>query len=207
MIVMIAIFFSACADKSHQEYNKPAVYWYKKIVESIVNSDLDKADNYFTSLQSEHIGSPLLEDAMLMLYKAHEKNDEYILANFYMDEYIKKFGTKDTKEFGEFKKILSSFSGLRDVDRNQVLLQSTIKESEYFLQKYPSSQYQYVVNTVLSKLYLTDYLLNRKIALLYKKLDKEGGYELYKSKMESSWIHGIRMKEPDSPWWEDMFSW
>ena len=53
------LFFGGCA-KELEEYNKPAIYWYSNIVESIADANLEKADGYYSSLQGEHIGSPLL---------------------------------------------------------------------------------------------------------------------------------------------------
>jgi len=46
-----------------KEYDKPAIYWYKKIIESLSESNFDKADNYYISLRSEHSRSPLLPTA------------------------------------------------------------------------------------------------------------------------------------------------
>jgi len=72
-IFAFGILFSACS-KEVDEYNKPALYWYSKIIESISNGNYDKADDYYSSLQGEHIGSPLLPEATMILAIAHMHN-------------------------------------------------------------------------------------------------------------------------------------
>ena len=62
---------SACSLKTNSgldldEVNKSADYWYQNMLKEIRNGDLEKADSYFVSLQSEHLNSPLLSEAMLM---------------------------------------------------------------------------------------------------------------------------------------------
>ena len=54
-------------DSEVKEFNKSALYWYNQIAQSINHSKLDKADNYYISLKSEHIQSPLLQTAIMML--------------------------------------------------------------------------------------------------------------------------------------------
>jgi outer membrane protein assembly factor BamD len=98
-VTLIAfIFFSGCA-KDLEEYNKPAVYWYAKIVESISDGDLTKADNYYSSLQGEHIGSPLLPEATMILAIAHMHYEEYLLTEHFLNEYVKRYENPNEKEF------------------------------------------------------------------------------------------------------------
>jgi len=47
--------FTGCSAKEEEEYNKPAIYWYNKMINKISNYQLDQADDTFTSLESEHI--------------------------------------------------------------------------------------------------------------------------------------------------------
>ncbi len=42
LIFTAAIVFGACASKSEQEYNKPALYWYNKMMMQIGMNDLDE---------------------------------------------------------------------------------------------------------------------------------------------------------------------
>ena len=54
LIACAAFVLTACSSKNDEEYNKPAIYWYNKMLKQIASSDLDKADDTYTSLESEH---------------------------------------------------------------------------------------------------------------------------------------------------------
>jgi len=60
IVVLYTLLSTGCSSKdASKEYDKSAIYWYMKIID-IVNSNLDKADNYYISLRSEHTHSQLL---------------------------------------------------------------------------------------------------------------------------------------------------
>ena len=89
LIACATLVFTACSSKTEEEYNKPALYWYNKMLKQIASNDLDEADDTYTSLESEHRNSPFIPSAMLILVNAHIDEEEYALSNFYLDEYIK----------------------------------------------------------------------------------------------------------------------
>ena len=101
------LILSGCGgdDKTVEEYNKPAIYWYQKIAQSIADNNLDKADAYYISLKSEHMRSPMMQTSIMMLAHAHMDEEEYLLASFYLDEYSKRFGESGNSEYIEFLKI------------------------------------------------------------------------------------------------------
>ena len=82
IVASLVAFMSGCASKEKEVFNMPATYWYEQIAKEIKSQDLEKADSFYTSLASEHIESPLLPDAMMMLANAHIQDEEYLLANF-----------------------------------------------------------------------------------------------------------------------------
>jgi outer membrane protein assembly factor BamD len=108
--VLAVLLFSGCADKQEELFNKPALFWYEQIVKDIKDQDLESADLHFTSMASEHVASPLLEETMLILAHAHIGEEEYKLANFYLDEYIKRFGNPAKVEYARFLKIKANFA-------------------------------------------------------------------------------------------------
>ena len=117
---------SGCASKSKDVYNMPATYWYEQIAKEIKAQDLEKADSFYTSLVSEHIESPLLPEAMMMLANAHMHEEEYVLANFYLDEYLKRYGNKENADHVRFMKIKANYEAFPNPGRNQQLLLDTI---------------------------------------------------------------------------------
>ncbi len=186
VLFLITLFFIGCAEKE-LEYNKPAIYWYQKIIKECEGGDLEMADDYFVSLKSEHINSPLIKEAMLILAQAHMQEEEYLLANFYLDEFIKRYGDSQNIEFAKFLKIRANFLSFKLPYRDQLLLSDTIKEAREFINLYPNSNYRQLVDTILTKMELSQVLFNKEIARLYNKLDKSYASEYYMSKIDSYW--------------------
>ncbi|MEA3419278.1 MAG: outer membrane protein assembly factor BamD [Campylobacterota bacterium] len=187
VVVAIAFFFAGCAKKDEvTEYNKPALYWYKKVAESISKSNLDKADEYYLSLKSEHMRSPLLPTAIIMLAHGHMEEEEYLMANYYFDEYNKRFATSAGREYADYMKLKSAFLGVTDVNKDQKLMIDTVDNADKFVMRHPGSSYEPMVNTILVRLHMSQYLLNENIAALYDRVNKEKGAKIYRFKNEQS---------------------
>jgi len=179
----ITFLFVGCGkDTEVAEFNKPALYWYKQIATSIAKSNMDKADAYFISLKSEHMRSPLMPTAVMMLAHAHMNREEYLLANYYLDEYNKRFGEAESREYTDFMKLKSSFLGVKDVYQDQKLIIDTIASSKTYIYRYPGSPYEPLVNTMLIRLHMSQYLLNENIAALYDRTDKPDAAKIYRDK-------------------------
>jgi len=194
LLIIVFVIFSGCVSKDNI-YNKPAMFWYSKIIEEIKKYDLEEADKYYSSLASEHINSPILKDVMIIMALAHMDDEEYILAKFYLDEYIKRFGDRKGSEYARFLKVKANFFGLTQINRDQKLILDTLRDARDFKTKYPYSQYSYLVDTMVSKLELARYILIKDIASLHKKLDNKKAYEIYKNEMKSSWADGMEINE------------
>jgi len=158
---------------------------------------LELADDYYLSLQSEHPKSELLEGATLILAKAHEDSRENLLAEFYYDEYIKRFATQENMEYYQFKKVDAAFKHLKATNKNQRLIRDTILEADAFLELYPNSIYYEMVQTVRTKLQLTEYLLNETVASLYDRIDKPQAAQIYRDRNNQSWIASGDLQLPE----------
>lgn len=203
---LIAFFMlmSGCS-KDLEEYNKPALYWYAKITESISDGNLDKADNYYASLQGEHIGSPLLPEATMILAIAHMHYEEYLLTEHYLNEYVNRYANTNEKEFAEFLKIKAKYMALPHPRRDQVLIREAIQEAESFKNAYPSSMYFSVVDTMLTNLYMAEAALNESIAGLYDRLDKPKSAEYYRDIKPQPWIVWNEVERANTPWYREWF--
>jgi len=208
-VLVLSIFLlliSGCSTKNKVEvYNKPAIYWYEQITKEIKNQDLEKADDYFTSLSSEHVESPLLKTSMLILANAHMEEEEYILANFYLDEYIKRYGDRKNSEYAKFLKIKANFESFSHPNRNQQLTIDTIRNTKEFLAEYPDSQYKPMVNTILVKLRLAKLQLTKEIASLYGRIDKPKAHKIYEARIKKSALNDANMIKPHVPWYRAWF--
>ena len=185
--VALSFLFTGCADtKSVEEFNKPALYWYKQIGKSISIDNLDKADSYYISLKSEHMRSPLMPTAMMMLAHAHMNKEEYLLANYYLDEYNKRYSQEESRDYIDFMKIKASFFGIKEVYKDQKLILDSIEEAKRYLLRYPYSAYRPLVNTILIRVQMSQYLLNENIAALYDRTGKKRASKIYREKNRDS---------------------
>ena len=204
MAFIISLLFNGCT-KDLEEYNKPALYWYSKLVESVSDSNLEKADNYYSSLQGEHIGSPLLPEATMILAIAHMHHEEYLLSEHFFNEYIKRYANPNEKEFAEFMKIKAKYMALPNPRRDQVLINEAIKEANKFKNIYSNSMYYSVVDTMMTNLYMADAALNETIADLYTRIDKPKSAAYYKSIQQQPWIKWDEIDRANTSWYRAWF--
>ncbi len=195
-----------CSSKNAPEYNKSDIYWYQKMIHYISVGDLDKADDYFTSLQSEHFASPLLREATLIMAQAHMDEEEYLLAKYYLDEFIKRFGDERNVQFAKFLKIKASFLAFKNINRDQKLLQETIEEARKYKREYPNSEYIPMVETIETKLAMAQYVLNNEIAALYERRGKKDAAKFYRSKNRDFNITKNQIDVPKA-WYDYLINW
>lgn len=198
------IFLGGCS-KDIEEYNKPAAYWYAKIVESVSEGNLDKADNYYSSLQGEHISSPLLPEATMILAIAHMHYEEYLLTEHFLNEYVKRYANENEKEFAEFLKIKAKYMALPNPRRDQVLINEAIAEAQVFKQNYPHSMYYSVIDTMGTNLYMAEAALNETIASLYDRVDKPKSAAYYRDIKPQPWIEWNEVDRANTPWYKEWF--
>jgi len=202
IILLVSIYLlSGCADKLQKEeelFNKPALFWYKEIIKTVKMGNLDKADEAYTSLSSEHVASPLLKEALLILAQAHKDQEEYIMANFYVDEYTKRFARIKNIEYLKYLKIESNYQSFKKINRDQKLLLDTISSANAYIKRFPASPYNPLVQTMLTRLYLTEQMLNKNIASLYRKTGKKKAAALYEKKIADSWLKDTDAIAPQS---------
>ncbi|MDF1875890.1 outer membrane protein assembly factor BamD [Sulfurimonas sp. SAG-AH-194-I05] len=203
-ILAITFIFSGCT-KDVDEYNQPASYWYSKIISAVVNKDLEDADSYFSSLQSEHIGSEFLPEATLILAIAHMKENEYLLSEHFASEYIKRYANSNEKEFAEYMKIKAKYMALPNPRRDQVLIQEAIKEGEKFKRTYSYSMYYALVDSMLTNLRVSEAVLNESIADLYMRLDKPKSSAYYKNIKPQRWIDWEKVERSQTAWYRAWF--
>lgn len=204
LIIATILMLTGCSD-NQPESNKPAAYWYQKILADINRFDLEKAGDNYTLLKSEHFMSPLLPEATLLLANAHIKNEEYLLANYYLDEYTKRYASRENIEFIKFLKLKANYNSFKHPNRDQKLLLDTIKKAKDFTVEMENSIFSPYANTMLAVLKIANADMNKEIAKLYKKKDKEEGYLLYKERSEIIKDNDITVKDPEVFWIRAMF--
>ena len=203
-LIVLLLMMGGCA-KELDEFNKPADYWYEKMIDAVSKGNLEKADGYFSSLQSEHAGSPLLNEATLIMAQAHMAYEEYLLAEHFLDEYNRRYATREAREYTEFLKIKSKFLALPHSGRDQGLIDETIKGVRNFRTTYPRSTYMPLINTMETQLQLAKGTLNNQIAQLYDRLQKPKGAQYYRDIAPVTWIDQKDIVMADIPWYREIF--
>ncbi|MBR8461993.1 outer membrane protein assembly factor BamD [Campylobacter sp. faydin G-140] len=196
-----------CSEKASTElYNLTPDEWYAQIITDIKDSDLEAADKHYISMASEHVASPLLEQILLILAQAHANDEEYLLANYYLDEYIKRYGDGGAKtEFAQYLKIKANFDSFTQPNRNQKLMQDSVNEIEKFLYMYPNTQYRPLIDTMLIKFKLALYYLDLQIFDLYERTGRMVSAEIYQQKLDESPLKDANMIKPDLAWYRKLF--
>ena len=207
LLAMLMVLFLGCTNKDAvKEYDRPALYWYQKIIKNLASSNFDRADNYYISLKSEHMRSPLLPTATLILAQAHMEDETYLMADYYLDEYIQKHASGEKIELAKFLKIKAAFLGVKDINKEQKLMIDTLKDVDIFIKEYPNSIYRPTVDTLKVRLHMAQYLLNQNIARLYKRIDKEKAYRLYSEKNRQSALNSTDIEAPQEGFLDKIFN-
>jgi outer membrane protein assembly factor BamD len=203
-LIAFIVLFNGCAEKE-EEYNKPAIYWYNKMITQIRNFQIDEADDTFTSLESEHKNSPLISTALMILADTHIKEEEYLMANYYLDTYIKRYGFSKNIDYIRYLKIKSKFLAFKNQFREQKLVLDTLKETEEFIVKFPNSPYIYLVHTINSRLLMAKASFDKEISELYARTDKPKAAKIYQEKAQNSWKNLDEVEAVDVPWYRWLF--
>ncbi len=199
------LFLSGCSPKYDTEnYNKPAVYWYNKILQDIATSKLDDADEKFISLRSEHSRSLYIEPAMILLIKIHTANNQYKMADYYADEYIKTYPLGDSIDYVNFLKLKASYNSLLYIYRQQAQLDDIVLSMQQYIKEQPNTTYRYLSNDMLTRLKFTKHQFNNEIVGLYGRIDKPKAKEFYNKKAKNS-SKNTNYKKAKTPWYMMLF--
>lgn len=164
--------------------NQAAEFWYRQMAKEIGRSNLDLAGDHYASLTSEHVRSPLIKEATLMMAMAHLHNEEYLLAGFYLDEYIKRFGSREEIDRAQYFKLVADYRGIVRPGRDQKLLLDGRDRAAVYGAQYADSPLWPYAQTLYTRTRLADNELNVGIAGLYVRLDKPVAADYYRQKSD-----------------------
>ncbi|EAJ0235968.1 outer membrane protein assembly factor BamD [Campylobacter upsaliensis] len=206
ILSLIITFFTACSTKNKDElYNLSPSQWYAQIIKDLQDKDLEKADTHYSGMASEHIADPLLEPTLIILAQAHMDEEEYQLAEFYLDEYNKKFGNSKNVDYTRYLKIKAKFEAFAVPNRNQALMLQSQQEIDNFLKEYPNTQYKPLVQTMLTKFNIAVFYLDSTIADLYNRTNRQQSYEIYQEKLQQSEFFERSIITPELPLYRAIF--
>ena len=150
--------------------------------------------------------SPLLPTATLILAQTHMEDETYLMADYYLDEYIQKHAAGEKIELAKFLKIKAAFLGVKDINKEQKLMIDTLKDVDIFIKNYPNSIYRPVVDTLKVRLHMAEYLLNENISRLYSRIDKDKASKLYSEKNAQSTLNSTDIEAPKESFLDKLFN-
>lgn len=198
------LFFSACSTES-DEFNKSASYWYEQIIMAVADGNLEKADNYFNSLQNEHSASPLIKDALILLSKEHIENNEHLLAGFFANEFKTRFSEAKNADYVGFLNIQTNFYAFGNYTKDQGFVNENVNDITTFVTLNQNNKYLPYVKHILTTFKLAQLEINQEIARIYRVKDKEIAQKQYESKNID--LEGIDFEPSHIPWYVKIFSW
>ena len=199
LLLLIPLLFLACSKNPAQIHDELKIH--QQLKKDIDNTFLDNADDDLMNLEAEFPSSPYIKSDLLILYLAHLKNDDYILAKFYLNQYEKRFASIKEIPWCEYQKIKIDFLSYQNAYTNQKRILELIKECEKYTLTFPNSTFLPEINTIYIKALLTKKYLDDKIYRLYKRLSKEKAAKLYKTNIPKD------SKPPKVPWYKKIFYW
>lgn len=202
---LLSLFLISCAPV--EEFNRPASFWYEKIIIEISRGNLERADNYFNSLQSEHIASPLIGEALLMLSKAHMDNNEHLLAGFFANEYKVRFSNPKNSDYVSFLSIESSYYAFVNYSKDQGYINDNIKEVSNFIILNTNNKYLPYIKHILTTFKLSSLEINKEIIRIYTLQDKILADEKYKQYNKDLGVSSVEFTPSYVPWYVKIFSW
>lgn len=204
-LIFVVLFIAGCSSKSDGFYNLPPEQWYAKIMEDLKSADYEAAKLHYTQFASEHIASPFLEQTLIILAMANAEDNNYADASMYLNEYIRKYGTRDKIEHAEYLKIKANYDSFQNANRNQNLMENSIIMINNFLVKYPQTKYRPLLETMLIKFKLALYYLNENIIDLYNQTGRHESAMVYQNINNNSPLKDANLIPPDLPWYRAFF--
>ena len=206
-ILLCAFLAIGCSKTKQVVYNQSASFWYEGIFKNIRLGNLEVADNYFSSLQSEHINSPLIPEAMLALGQAPLGSEEYLLADFYFKEYLKRYGNASNADYVSYLQLRSHLYAFKNMSKDQVFMTDSIALIQSFIEKYPDSRYAPFAHEMEVKFVLGQNELNGAIARVYAKGKHKEAEQIYRDRIDSDLQQATNPKASKVPWYMVILNW
>jgi outer membrane protein assembly factor BamD (BamD/ComL family) len=201
-VPFLLLFISCSVDP---KINKSDLEMYRDMVGYNASSEFSKFSDAFVDLSSNHPSSIYLKDAFLIAIDNSISVSEFIMAEFYLSKMKSRFINDENKDFYDFYELKISFLKLDKKNRNQKEFLKLQEKSEIFLKKYKNSDYRYLAMDIKTSINANLYLINEKIANLYKKKDNAYSSNIYKKKNYKLKIKKNDIKEVKSFFISELF--
>ena len=206
--IIFILFFCACSKNVvNEEFNKPASFWYERLIIAVSDGNLELADSYYNSLSSEHSASPLLGEALLMLIGAHIDNKEHLLASFFVNEYKTRFSNANNIDYIAFLGIETNFYAFNNYSKDQGFIDDNIRDINNFIIINQNNKYMPYISHILTSFKLSKLEMNNEIKRIYNIKDKIEAKEKYEEYNNELGVQDIGFIPSHIPWYVKIFSW
>lgn len=205
--IVFALFFCACSTIKNDEFNKPASFWYEKLIVAISQGNLEQADSYYNSLSSEHSASPLISEALLMLIRAHIDNNEHLLSGFFANEYKTRFSNIRNVDYVSLLATETNFYAFSNYSKDQGFINDNIRDITQFVLLNQTNKYLPYICHILTSFKLSKLEINNEIIRVYGIKDKTDAKEKYEKYNKDLGVSDIDFIPSHIPWYVRIFSW
>ena len=154
---------------------------YNSIYRAIASKNLDDADDSYIKLKTTYENSSFVNKAALDLAIVHMQKGEYILANFYLQDYL---AQDPSSEFAKFLLVKNQFLSAVRNQRDQSYTNRALNALKINKDLVSSSEYQLLANSMLMRVTLDKAWQNKDIAMQYKRLKKDEAFRIYQEKVK-----------------------
>ncbi len=181
--LLLFLFLAGCANNQtvHKKDSLSHYLKYTLIYKAIRQNNLDKADDLYIDLKNSSEEKNRIFDAASNLAIAHMKNKEYILANFYIQQMLQE---DSSNEFARYLLNKNQFLAAKLNANNQKYMENALKAMESNINLLTESDYLLLAQSMYKRITFNSAWSNKEIGRLYKRMNKEKAYKLYKSKIE-----------------------
>jgi len=161
-------------------------YIYNSIYRAIAIKNLDDADNSYIKLKTTYKNSNFTKKAALNLAIVHMQNGEYILANFYLQDYLTQ---EPSSEFAKFLLVKNQFLLAVKNQRDQSYIDRTINSLKMNKDLVDSSEYKLLLSSMLTRVAIDRVWHNKEIAKEYKRLKKDKAFRIHEKRSKKLGIN------------------
>ncbi len=149
---------------------------------AIKSGDLELADKLYLKFRGKYPDSDRLAGMMLDLAKAHMDAQEYLLARYYTEAYIREYPGGIRADKAWFLRTKSLFLKYKNQDSSPDIADRFKSESKAFLKTFPKSKYIEEIKSLQEQMREMLIKKNEEIAKTYEKMGKLKAAQYYRNK-------------------------
>ena len=129
-----------------------------------------------------------------------------MLAEFYFDEYLKRFGNAQNADYITYLKLQSRYYGIKNSSKDQEFFSNSLGAFDNFLDRFPTSRYVPFVQSMQVRFVLGQNELNKCIVNVYTKQHKQEAAQKYLDRIDDELESSTKPTPSHIPWYVRMLT-